>query len=62
MQGAELDQREGVIEANQNEEGIELARRVGMFMEQYLVPRGPGFIIKAARVYACLFHIACRQS
>lgn len=44
--------REGVLEANDNEEGHDLARRVGMFMERYLVPRGYGFIVKTARVYA----------
>jgi tetratricopeptide (TPR) repeat protein len=44
--------REGVMEANDNEEGHDLARRVGMFMERYLVPRGYGFIVKTARVYA----------
>jgi len=44
--------REGVIEQNDNDEGHELARRVGMFMERFLVPRGYGFIAKTARVYA----------
>jgi len=44
--------REGVIEHNANEEGEELARRVGVFMERFLVPRGYGFITKTARVYA----------
>lgn len=44
--------REGVLEANDNEEGHELARRVGLFMERFLVPRGYGFIVKTARVYA----------
>ncbi len=44
--------REGVLERNDTEAGHELARRVGMFMEQFLVPRGYGFIVKTARVYA----------
>jgi tetratricopeptide (TPR) repeat protein len=44
--------REGVLEANDTDEGHDLARRVGVFMEQYLVPRGYGFIVKTARVYA----------
>ncbi len=44
--------REGVIERNQSDEGVDLAQRVGMFMERYLVPRGYGFIVKTARVYA----------
>ena len=44
--------REGVTELNDNEEGHELARRVGAFMERFLVPRGYGFIVKTARVYA----------
>lgn len=44
--------REGVLEANDSEEGHDLARRVGLFMERYLVPRGYGFIVKTARVYA----------
>jgi len=44
--------REGVLEHNDTDEGHDLARRVGVFMEQYLVPRGYGFIVKTARVYA----------
>ena len=44
--------REGILEQNATDEGQELARRVGLFMEQYLVPRGYGFIVKTARVYA----------
>ncbi|MBN2799315.1 MAG: hypothetical protein JXX28_09235 [Deltaproteobacteria bacterium] len=44
--------REGVMERNDTEEGHELARRVGVFMERQLVPRGYGFISKTARVYA----------
>ena len=44
--------REGVLEANRTDEGGEMARRVGMFMERFLVPRGSGFVIKTARVYA----------
>jgi len=43
--------REGIIEQNDTEEGHELARRVGLFMERFLVPRGYGFIAKTARVY-----------
>ncbi|MEQ1502681.1 MAG: tetratricopeptide repeat protein [Myxococcota bacterium] len=44
--------REGVLERNTGEEGQELARRVGLFMERFLVPRGYGFIVKTARIYA----------
>ncbi len=44
--------REGVVENNAGEEGDDLARRVGVFMERFLVPRGYGFIVKTARVYA----------
>ncbi|MCB9684316.1 MAG: hypothetical protein H6735_04660 [Alphaproteobacteria bacterium] len=44
--------REGVLERNSGEEGQELARRVGLFMERYLVPRGYGYIVKTARIYA----------
>ncbi len=44
--------REAVLEMNDNDEGHDLARRVGLFMERYLVPRGYGFIVKTARVYA----------
>ena len=44
--------REGILERNDSEEGHELARRVGVFMERFLVPRGYGFISKTARVYA----------
>lgn len=44
--------REGVLELHDNDEGHELARRVGVFMERVLVPRGYLFIPKTARVYA----------
>ncbi len=44
--------REGILEENDNDEGHELARRVGLFMERFLVPRGPAFIARTARVYA----------
>lgn len=44
--------RQGIIEKNDNDEGDQLARRVGMFMEQFLIPRGNGFIPKVARIYA----------
>ncbi|MEQ1565774.1 MAG: hypothetical protein ABMA64_09070 [Myxococcota bacterium] len=44
--------REGVLERNGGEEGKELARRVAVFMERYLVPRGYGFIARTARIYA----------
>lgn len=44
--------REGVMERNDSEEGHELARRVGVYMERFLVPRGYGFIVKTAKVYA----------
>jgi len=44
--------RESVLSANANDEGRELARRVGMFMERFLVPRGYGYLVKAMRVYA----------
>jgi tetratricopeptide (TPR) repeat protein len=44
--------REGVLERNDTEEGHELARRVGVFMERFLVPRGAGFVPKTAKIYA----------
>jgi tetratricopeptide (TPR) repeat protein len=44
--------REGVIELNDTDEGRALAERVGVFMERFLVPRGYGFIVKTARIYA----------
>ncbi len=44
--------REGVLDQNDSDEGRDMARRVGLFMERYLVPRGYGFIVKTARVYA----------
>ena len=43
--------REGVLELNDNEEGHELARRVGIFMERYLAPRGIAFITRTCRIY-----------
>ncbi len=44
--------REGVLELNDTDEGHELARRVGLFMERAFVPRGYLFIPKTARIYA----------
>lgn len=44
--------REGVLERNATPEGHELARRVGFYMERFLVPRGYAFIARTARVYA----------
>jgi tetratricopeptide (TPR) repeat protein len=44
--------REGILELNATEEGHELARRVAVFMERFLVPRGYGFLVKTARIYA----------
>ena len=44
--------REGVMAKNATDEGLDLARRVGLYMERYLVPRGYGFIVKAARIFA----------
>jgi tetratricopeptide (TPR) repeat protein len=44
--------REGVLQHNATDEGRDLAQRVGAFMERFLVPRGYGFIVKTARVYA----------
>ncbi|MEO0603356.1 MAG: tetratricopeptide repeat protein, partial [Myxococcota bacterium] len=43
---------EGIMERNDTDEGHALARGVGEFMERYLVPRGYGFIVKTAKVYA----------
>ncbi len=43
---------EGIMEHNATDEGHALARGVGEFMERYLVPRGYGFIVKTAKVYA----------
>lgn len=44
--------REGILEMHDDDEGRELAQRVGVFMERFLVPRGYGFIVKTARIYA----------
>jgi len=43
---------EGIMERNDTDEGHALGRGVGEFMERYLVPRGYGFIVKTAKVYA----------
>jgi tetratricopeptide (TPR) repeat protein len=43
--------REGVLERNNNDAGHDLARRVGLFMERTMVPRGYAFIAKTARIY-----------
>lgn len=44
--------REGVIERNRAEDRQQLAVRVGQFIEQFLVPRGAGYIPKCAKIYA----------
>ena len=44
--------QEGVMQQNATEEGHGLARGVGEFMERFLAPRGYGFIVKTARIYA----------
>jgi tetratricopeptide (TPR) repeat protein len=44
--------REGILEHNDTTEGHELARRVGLFMERFLVPRGQAFVTRTARIYA----------
>ncbi len=44
--------REGVLEQHTSDEDVEVARRVGLFMEQVMVPRGYGFIARCARIYA----------
>ncbi len=44
--------REAVIGAHQSEEDHEIGRRVGLFMERVLAPRGHAFAVKTARVYA----------
>lgn len=44
--------REGILEQNETDEGHQLARNVGLFMERFLVPRGYAFIARTARVYA----------
>ena len=44
--------REAILEKNRSEEGAELARKVGSWMERFLVPRGTRFIARAARVFA----------
>lgn len=44
--------REAVIQAHQSDEDKEIARRVGVFMERSLAPRGHIFVVKTARIYA----------
>ncbi len=44
--------REAVIAAHQSDEDKEIGRRVGLFMERVLAPRGHAFAVKTARVYA----------
>jgi len=44
--------REGILQHNATPESREIAQRVGAYMERFLVPRGYGFIVKTARVYA----------
>ncbi len=44
--------RQGILQHNDDDDGHEMARRIGAFMERNLVPRGYSFITKTARVYA----------
>lgn len=44
--------REGVLEMHQDEESQQVALRVGVFMERFLVPRGYGFMSKTSKIYA----------
>jgi tetratricopeptide (TPR) repeat protein len=44
--------REAVILAHQSDADKEIARRVGLFMERVLAPRGYLFVVKTARLYA----------
>jgi tetratricopeptide (TPR) repeat protein len=44
--------REAIVMAHRSEEDQELARRVGVFMERVLAPRGRVFVAKTARIYA----------
>ena len=44
--------REAVLLAHQSDADKEIARRVALFMERVLVPRGYLFIVKTARLYA----------
>lgn len=43
--------REAVLAANTTDAGRELARRVGVFLERFLAPRGLAYIQRACRVY-----------
>ncbi len=44
--------REAVLLAHQSDAEKEISRRVGLFMERSLVPRGYLFMVKTARLYA----------
>ncbi len=44
--------REAVLLAHQTDADKEIARRVGLFMERVLAPRGYLFVVKTARLYA----------
>ncbi|MCB9665682.1 MAG: hypothetical protein H6732_16355 [Alphaproteobacteria bacterium] len=43
--------REGVLERNDTDDGHQLARRVGVFMERFLAPRGLAFVSRTCRLY-----------
>jgi tetratricopeptide (TPR) repeat protein len=44
--------RESVLSRHRADEDRDLARRVGAFMERFLVPRGYAFLVKTMRMYA----------
>ncbi len=43
--------REAVLERNNTDEGHEIGRRVAVFMERYLAPRGLTYVQRAGRLY-----------
>ena len=44
--------RESVLSRHKSDADRDLARRVGAYMERFLVPRGYGFLVKTMRIYA----------
>ncbi len=44
--------RQGILDRNQGQEERQVAARVGLFMERFLVPRGYDFLVKTLRIYA----------
>lgn len=52
--------RQAILDAHTSDADHELGRRVGLFLERFLVPRGYEFVVKTARLYGD--HLALQRA